>query len=223
MYYACIFDLDGTLTNTLESITISVNLTLREMGLTELTSEQCRRFIGDGARCLMERALEAAGDLEISGNLRIAEAMERYGRIFDAYCTYHVEPYEGIREMLHALRTHGIKAAVLSNKPHSQAVQVVESIFGAGLFDHIQGQCDSIPKKPNPEGVFTLLELMEMKKEECLYIGDSDVDMKTGQNAGVQTIGVSWGFRTKEILLKAGGRDIIERPEELLDYIHGGK
>lgn len=116
---ACIFDLDGTLTNTLESMTYSVNLTLEEMGLSKITKDQCRLFVGNGARVLMEKSLKAAGDTDAS---RIEEGMEIYGRIFDRNCTYHVTPYEGIPEMLKALKDKGIQLAVLSNKPDRQTL-----------------------------------------------------------------------------------------------------
>jgi len=120
---ACIFDLDGTLTNTLESMTYSVNLTLEEMGLSKITKDQCRLFVGNGARVLMEKSLKAAGDTDAS---RIEEGMEIYGRIFDQNCTYHVTPYEGIPEMLKALKDKGIQLAVLSNKPDRQTVKFLE-------------------------------------------------------------------------------------------------
>ena len=134
---ACIFDLDGTLTNTLESMTYSVNLTLEEMGLSKITKDQCRLFVGNGARVLMEKSLKAAGDTDAS---RIEEGMEIYGRIFDRNCTYHVTPYKGIPEMLKALKDKGIQLAVLSNKPDRQTVKVVKAIFGEELFDYAQGQ-----------------------------------------------------------------------------------
>ena len=127
MYKACIFDLDGTLTNTLDSLTYSTNKTLEEMGLEPITKEQCRSFVGDGARCLLERALRASGDTELK---RIEEGMEVYSRIFGENCMYHVRPYDGVVQMLDSLKKKGIKIAVFSNKPHLQAIDVVESTFG---------------------------------------------------------------------------------------------
>ena len=118
----CIFDLDGTLTDTLESLTYSVNLTLQEMGLPLISRDQCRRFVGDGARKLLERTLKACGDAHL---VRLEEAVQVYGRIFHDNCTYHVTPYDGIPEMLRELKEKGIRLAVLSNKPHAQAVDVV--------------------------------------------------------------------------------------------------
>ena len=213
---ACIFDLDGTLTNTLESITYSVNLTLEEMGLSKITKDQCRLFVGNGARVLMEKSLKAAGDTDAS---RIEEGMEIYGRIFDRNCTYHVTPYEGIPEMLKALKDKGIQLAVLSNKPDRQTVKVVKAIFGEELFDYAQGQKEGIRRKPEPDGVWYLMEQMHVSKEECLYIGDSEVDAATGRNAGLKTIGVLWGFRDRKTLETAGVDDLIDRPDELLQFV----
>ena len=213
---ACIFDLDGTLTNTLESMTYSVNLTLEEMGLSKITKDQCRLFVGNGARVLMEKALKAAGDTDAS---RIEEGMEIYGRIFDENCTYHVTPYEGIPEMLKALKDKGIHLAVLSNKPDRQTVKVVKAIFGEELFDYAQGQKEGIRRKPEPDGVWYLMEQMHVSKEECLYIGDSEVDAATGRNAGLKTIGVLWGFRDRKTLETAGADDLIDRPDELLQFV----
>lgn len=213
---ACIFDLDGTLTNTLESMTYSVNLTLEEMGLSKITKDQCRLFVGNGARVLMEKSLKAAGDTDAS---RIEEGMEIYGRIFDRNCTYHVTPYEGIPEMLKALKDKGIQLAVLSNKPDRQTVKVVKAIFGEELFDYAQGQKEGIRRKPEPDGVWYLMEQMHVSKEECLYIGDSEVDAATGRNVGLKTIGVLWGFRDRKTLETAGVDDLIDRPDELLQFV----
>ena len=213
---ACIFDLDGTLTNTLESMTYSVNLTLEEMGLSKITKDQCRLFVGNGARVLIEKSLKAAGDTDAS---RIEEGMEIYGRIFDRNCTYHVTPYEGIPEMLKALKDKGIQLAVLSNKPDRQTVKVVKAIFGEELFDYAQGQKEGIRRKPEPDGVWYLMEQMHVSKEECLYIGDSEVDAATGRNAGLKTIRVLWGFRDRKTLETAGVDDLIDRPDELLQFV----
>ena len=210
---ACIFDLDGTLTNTLESMTYSVNLTLKEMGLSQITKDQCRMFVGNGARVLIEESLKVSGDPKAS---RIEEGMKIYGRIFDQNCTYHVTPYEGIPEMLKALKDRGIHLAVLSNKPDRQTVKVVKEIFGDNIFDYAQGQKDGIRRKPAPDGVWYLMEQMQVSKEECLYIGDSEVDAATGKNAGLKTIGVLWGFRDREELLEHGACALAACPEELL-------
>ena len=212
----CIFDLDGTLTNTLESLTYSVNLTMKEMGLPSITMDQCRRFVGEGARKLIERTLRACGDENLS---RLEEGLKVYGRIFHDNCTYHVTPYQGIPELLQSLKEKGVLLAVLSNKPHEQAVKVVKEIFGERWFDYVSGQQEGIEKKPDPAGVIHIMETLKLTNEECLYVGDSEVDVRTGNNAGVRTIIVSWGFRTREELKEAGARTVIDSPLELLSYM----
>ena len=216
MIRACIFDLDGTLTDTLESLVYSVNGTLNEMGLPEITRRQCQAFVGNGARRLLEDSLEAAGD---AGHTRIEEAVEIYKRIFDMNCTYLVKPYEGIMELLEVLKLRNIKAIVLSNKPHGQTVKVVQEVIGQELIDWAQGQQEDVARKPDPEAVYTILDRYNIKKEECLYIGDSEVDIKTGHNAGLTTIGVTWGFRSREQLLEAGALNLIDKAEGLLNFL----
>ena len=117
---------------------------------------------------------------------------------------YHVRPYDGVVQMLDSLKKKEIKIAVFSNKPHLQAIDVVESTFGKGYFDHIQGQSGEFPKKPDPEGLLWILDKLGVSPEEGIYIGDSDVDMKTGKAAGMFTVGAEWGFRTKELLVETG-------------------
>lgn len=218
MYKACIFDLDGTLTDTLESLTYSVNATLRELGLAQITDEQCKAFVGSGARKLIERSLKVAGDSKLK---YMEEAMEVYGRIFKENCTYHVAPYEGIEEMLDKLKQAGVKLAVLSNKPHLQTRDVVAAFFKSGTFTCVQGQQEGIPRKPDPTAVFQLADELGVTREECLYIGDSDVDMKTGVAAGVTTIGVTWGFRSREVLEENGATYIVNKAKEIISIVEG--
>lgn len=213
MYRLCIFDLDGTLTDTLDSLTFSVNETLKEMGLPPMTADKCRQFVGTGARVLMEKSLLEAGEADLG---RLDEAMRIYGRIFDANCTYHVIPYQGIPELLTALRQEGVNLAVLSNKPHRQAVHVVESIFGRNVFRHIQGQKENIPRKPDPKAALQIAEELGISPEDTVYIGDSEVDIATGTNAHMKTIGVTWGFRGRAVLLEAGAEQIADSPEEIM-------
>lgn len=216
MYKACIFDLDGTLTDTLESITYSVNATLQELGLSQITSEQCKAFIGNGARYLIERALEAAGDESLA---KAEHAMEVYNRIFKENCTYQVAPYEGITELLQDLKEQGMALAVLSNKPHLQTVDVVNTFFEKDVFTWVQGQQEHIPRKPDPAAALLIAERFGAKAEEVVYIGDSDVDMQTGKAAGMTTVGVTWGFRSKEVLIAYGADYIIDKPEELITIV----
>lgn len=216
MIKACIFDLDGTLTDTLESLVYSVNATLEEMGLCGITSEQCQAFVGNGARKLLEDSLDVAGDC---GHARIEEAVQIYKRIFDENCTYQVKPYEGIMWLMKELKEKNIKTAVLSNKPHGQTVKVVKEVIGEAWIDWAQGQQEQVARKPDPEAVYTILDRLGVKKEEALYIGDSEVDIKTGHNAGLVTIGVTWGFRSRDQLIEAGALNLIDKAEELLLFL----
>ena len=220
MYKVCIFDLDGTLTDTVESLTYSVNATLSELGLSQITEEQCKAFVGSGARKLIERSLKAAGDPEL---LHVEKAMEVYGRVFKENCTYHVAPYEGIVEMLDVLKALGVRLAVLSNKPHLQTKDVVATFFGADIFTCVQGQQEDIPRKPDPAAVFMIAKELNVATEECLYVGDSDVDMQTGNAAGVTTIGVTWGFRSREVLKENGAAYIVDKAQEIISIVKGEK
>ena len=219
MFRLCIFDLDGTLTDTLDSLTYSVNLTLEEMGYPALERSKCRAFVGNGSRVLIEKALKASGDTTLS---RIEEGMEVYDRVFDANCTYHVTPYDGIVELLQALKEKGMKLTVLSNKPHRQAVHVVEEVFGKELFDWVQGQQEGIPRKPDPYAAIQIAEKFGVKPEECVYIGDSEVDVATGTAARMKTLGVTWGFRSVEQLKEAGATILLDRPVQILEEINKG-
>ena len=178
---ACIFDLDGTLTNTLESMTYSVNLTLEEMGLSKITKDQCRLFVGNGARVLMEKSLEAAGDTDAS---RIEEGMEIYGRIFDRNCTYHVTPYEGIPEMLKALKDKGIHLAVLSNKPDRQTVKVVQSLEKNCLIMHRDRKKVSEENRNRTEYGILWNRCTYQKKNACI----SEIQKLMRQPEGMQAL-----------------------------------
>ena len=186
------------------------------MGLSEITREQCQSFVGNGARYLMDKSIRAAGDED---GERLDEAMEVYGRIFDENCTYHVTPYDGIVDILSELHKREIRLAVLSNKPHRQTVKVAETIFGKDTFDVVQGQQEGIKRKPAPDGIYAVLDQLSVSKEECLYVGDSEVDIATGKNAGVKTVSVAWGFRTEEELKESGASLLIHEPGELIDCL----
>ena len=129
---------------------------------------------------------------------------------------YKIEPYPGMADTLTALKEKGIKLAILSNKPHAQANRIAEHFFGPQMFDHIQGQTDRIPIKPDPSGVYEILDKLGVRREDCLHIGDTNTDMNTGHNAGVKTVGVTWGYRPVSELKEAGADYLIDHPEELL-------
>ena len=216
MYRACIFDLDGTLTDTLDSLEYSVNETMKETGMRPITKEQCRAFVGNGAKVLIEKALRASGDEELA---HFDEAFSAYQRIFDANCTYKVKPYPGVPMLLGELKNRGIKLGVLSNKPDRQAVHVVEEIFGKGVFDIVQGQRDGVPRKPDPSAALSMAGEFGADVSETLYIGDSEVDVATGRAAQMDTIAVSWGFRSREELKSAGADRIADTADEILQII----
>ena len=216
MYRACIFDLDGTLTDTLDSLEYSVNETMKETGLEPITKEQCRAFVGNGAKVLIEKALRASGDEELT---HFDEAFSAYQRIFGASCTYRVKPYPGVPALLDGMKKTGIKLGVLSNKPDKQAVHVVTDIFGERIFDSVHGQRDGIPRKPDPAPLLALAKELGAEPEEVLYIGDSEVDVATGRAAHIDMIAVSWGFRSREELKAAGADRIADTADEILRII----
>lgn len=212
MYKAGIFDLDGTLADTVDSMAYSANLALRELGLKEQPAERFKNFAGDGAKELVKRCLIASGDETCS---RFEDMQRLYRMYFERYCMYHVKPYDGIRHLLEAMKREGMRIAVLSNKPHAQAIDVVESIFGKEYFDYVQGQTEKIPRKPNPAGALHIVDVFGVKASECLYMGDTNTDMKTGKAAGMFTIGVLWGFRTREELEENHADRIAGHPLEI--------
>ncbi len=216
MYKACVFDLDGTLTDTLDSLSYSVNETMKEAGLSPITREQCREFVGNGAKVLIEKALRASGDDQLS---HFDRAFRAYQQIFDENCMYHVRPYPGITEMLSELKKQGMKLGVLSNKPDRQAVHVVEDVFGEHVFDYVQGQKEGIPRKPDPAALLSIGEHFGVLPSEILYVGDSEVDAETGKAAHIDTILVSWGFRTRRELKAAGAEKLADTTEEILEII----
>lgn len=218
MVRCCIFDLDGTLVNSIYAIQKSVNQTLESFGLEPISVEDTKRYVGDGYKKLMERALKAQGD----ENLRFyEESLVKYSTFFKDCCLYRVEPYEGIRQLLEFLKSHGVKIAVLSNKPHARAMDNINGIFGEGYFDWASGERENkgIPKKPAPEGVWACARELGVKMEECLYLGDTNTDMKTGINAGAVTVGVTWGFRDREELEAFSPAYIADHPGDVVQIV----
>lgn len=218
MYKCCIFDLDGTLVNSIYAIQKSVDLSLEKWGMRPVSVEECQVFVGDGYKKLLERALAACGDEKLA---HYDEAVKRYPEIFKGCCMYRVEAYEGIRELLQFLRGRGIAAAVLSNKPHPRTLDNVNGVFGEGCFDLIYGEREDkgIQKKPAPDGVWAIAEELGVKREEVLYLGDTNTDMRTGKNAGVDTVGVTWGFRDREELAAFSPRFIADHPSQVVQFI----
>ena len=216
MKKAVIFDLDGTLSDSIHSIKYCTDKALEPLGYGPFSVEQYYYFVGDGAANLIKRALTAGGDTELT---HFKEAYDRYLEICAENCMYQVKPYEGIIPLLNALKEKGIAIAVLSNKPHQETIRVIESLFGKNYFDVIMGQQENVPIKPSPQGVFLILEKLGLGAEDILYLGDTATDMKTGKGAGAFTVGALWGFRDKKELLENHADAVIEKPLQLLDYI----
>lgn len=216
MKKAVIFDLDGTLSDSLLSIKYCGDKAVAPFGYGPFTPDQYKYFVGDGAANLIKRCLAAGGD---RNQIHFEEAFALYKDIFRDNCMYEVKPYDGIPELLDALKTAGARIAVLSNKPHQETVSVIESLFGKGYFDIIQGQKEGVAIKPSPEGVFHILEQLGLTVDEILYLGDTSTDMKTGKNAGVFTVGALWGFRDRSELEENHADAVIGNPLELLDYM----
>ena len=216
MKKAVIFDLDGTLTNTLKSLWKSTNMALATAGLPPHEIDSYKYFAGNGAKELIRKSLIADGDTEL---VHFDSVMEAYNRIFEEYCMYEVKPYDGIRELLKALKEKGLHLAVNSNKPQPRTVDVVEEIFGKDTFDLLVGQCEERRRKPAPDGVNYILEQLHLNREDVLYIGDTCTDMQTGKSAGVFTVGALWGFRDRQELVENHADAIIEKPRDLLQYI----
>lgn len=216
MRKAVIFDLDGTLSDSIHSIKYCADRAVAPLGYGPFSTEQYKYFVGDGVVNLIKRVLAAGGDTQ---GIHLEEALARYRELFAVDCMYQVKPYDGISELLQELKERGIRLAVLSNKPHAETVRVIETLFGKDMFDVIQGQVDGIPIKPDPAGAFRILEQLGLKPEDALYLGDTATDMKTGKGAGAFTLGALWGFRTREELEKSHADAIIAHPLELLQYL----
>lgn len=215
MKKAVIFDLDGTILDTLDSIWKCGNMMLAELGFAPAPREQYGYFAGNGADKLVERALRYSGDDSLA---HFDEGKRIYRLYFRQYCDYNVCPYDGMLSLLDELCGKGIRLAVCTNKPHEEAVRLVKKHFG-DRFSSVLGQRDDFPRKPDPKGIHVILNEWGMKADECIYIGDSDVDMFTGKAAGVFTIGALWGFRTREELASAGADALAEHPKEILLHL----
>lgn len=213
MLKACIFDLDGTLADTLESMAYVANTILQEFGLPAQPVEKYKYYCGEGADMLMRRCLTDAGDCEL---VHYEEGRKKYREIFAQDPMYRVVHYPGMPETLYELKRKGVKLAVCSNKPHIAAVKVIRQMFG-DLFDEVIGQSEAVKRKPDPDGPLRIAAKFGVQPTECMYIGDTATDMKTGKAAGMYTVGALWGFRTREELEENHADVIAETPEDLLD------
>ena len=216
MIKVCIFDLDGTLLNTLVTIRYYLNTTFKKFGIPEISLEKCREFVGAGARNLMSRCFEYFG---INDPELFERAFAAYNVDYDARPTYLTKPYPGIRELITALRADGIKLAVLSNKPDFATRAIVEEFF-PDCFSVVHGGREGIPLKPSADGVAAILSELSADPSVCAYIGDSEIDVCTAKAfSPALPIAVSWGFRTEGELSAAGAPIILGSAEEVLGYI----
>lgn len=216
MYKAVLFDLDGTLADSLESIASAANKALEVSGFQPLPVENYKYYAGDGQDTLIRRALKAAGDEEGEW---FDKTISVYKEIFKQDCTYKVKAFDGVSELLQELKKRGIKIGVISNKPHQRSLDVVNTLFGEGYFDIVVGQKDGVPKKPNPASTLNGALELGAAPGECIYVGDTDVDMDNGNAAGMFTVGVLWGFRQREELLEHHAHAVIEDPMELINLL----
>ena len=212
----CIFDLDGTLFNTLTTITHYMNMTLTSNGIDPITEEECCSFIGHGARTLMKRALLSK---EIDDEGYAARLLSEYNAAYNSDTLYLTKPYDGIVEMLSALKSRGIRLGVLSNKP-DETTNIIISSFFDGIFDDVRGGREGVALKPSPEAVNMMIADSGFSPDEVMFIGDTKVDIETGLAAGVgASVGVSWGFRTREELLRAKATVIVDAPADIISEV----
>ena len=209
MIKAVIFDLDGTLVNTLPDLHYITNATLRDLGLPERTEDEVRMFIGNGVKKLIGRALPDGITLT-QGILSLMQA--NYLKYQNRLSTV----YDGIPTLLSELHERGIKTAISTNKPDAAAQEVTKKYFG-DLIDFTQGQVEGVPVKPAPESCERILQKLRVRKAEAIYVGDSDTDIETAKNLGVLPVSCTWGFRDEEFLRAHGAEILVRSPQEILE------
>ena len=212
MYKAVIFDLDGTLLDTLTDLYNAVNHALRTFGFPERTIDEVRRFIGNGVKKLMERSTPEGTSEKVN-----AECLDCFRAHYLAHMADNTAPYEGVNELIEKLREKGIRTAVVSNKLHSAVVDLCKDYFP--LIEEAIGVSVEEERKPNPVNVVKVLDSFGISADECIYVGDSEVDVQTSHNAGVKCIGVTWGFRDEDELIENGADFIAHTSEEVLKKV----
>ncbi len=208
-----IFDIDGTLLNTIDSISFHINKTLKEFNLGEVDSDIVRKAVGNGPVVLVNKILDHLGFQ--GGKKDREDFLNTYNKSYDDDPLYLTKPYEGIRESLDQIKARGEIITCFSNKPDETSNKVIPHIFGQGYFDFILGFKQSYERKPSPEGIFIIKERFNEDFSNIIYFGDSEVDMKCGKNSGILTVGCSWGFRDRETLERAGADIIIDDPLDI--------
>lgn len=212
MKNAAVFDMDGTILNTLEDLMDSTNFALKNNGLKERSLEEIRFFVGNGIQKLIERAVPQGTSKEV-----FEKVFADFKSHYKIHCADKTSYYDGIPSVIQTLRKMGVKTAVVSNKADF-AVQELVEVYFKGLFDVALGEKTGVSKKPSPDMVNAALSVLGVEKESAFYIGDSDVDFETAKNSSLDFIGVSWGFRGRKFLENLGAKNIIDSPEELLNF-----
>lgn len=208
-----IFDLDGTLLNTLADLRDSTNYALKKFGFPERTTEEIRNFVGNGLRRLIRRAVPEETD-ETTVDLVLAEMKAHY-RVH-----YHdrTMPYDGILPFLHQMKKYGFRMAIVSNKADPM-VQLLRALYFDKLIPVAVGELDGVPRKPSPDLVYLAMQRLGCTAENTVYIGDSEVDIETGKNAGLPCLSVGWGFRDEAVLRKVGAETVYQSPSELQEAL----
>ncbi len=212
-YKLAIFDLDGTILDTLEDLHAATNAALRGHAMPERTIDEVRRFVGNGIRKLIERAVPAGTSEE-----EIVRVHESFTAYYTEHCADHTRPYDGIVELLRNVREAGMLTAVVSNQA-DYAVQALVADYFPGLCDAAAGEREGVRRKPAPDAVDAVLAALNISREDAVYIGDSDVDIETARNASMPCLSVAWGFRPVDFLEKHGAQQIVKTPYELLDIL----
>lgn len=207
-----IFDLDGTLADTLEDLADSMNAALESHGYPVHETDKYKYFVGNGVLKLVERALPES----VRSEENILLMNEAFASEYAKRTLCKTKPYEGIPEIVGELKKRGCLLAVASNKPDKFSVQIVEKLFGKGTFDCIRGKREGVPTKPDPQVLLGIIGELGVDKAECVHSGDSAVDVLTALNAGIDVIGCTWGFRTREELVSAGAKKLADKPEDIL-------
>ncbi|MBN1981261.1 MAG: HAD family hydrolase [Chitinivibrionales bacterium] len=207
-----IFDLDGTLVDTLADLTDSMNAALEQLGRPERSPDECRRFIGHGLRKYAERAL-GPEHVDLTESL-----IQRMVAHYRGNCLSKTAPYPGMKETIDTLAARGLRLAVLTNKNQAPS-ETITRYFFPGTFDPIVGAVDGRTPKPDPQTTLDIITGWGLEIEEVLFVGDSEADVQTAQNAGIKCIACQWGFRDKDILRAAGAQILIHHPQQILDWL----
>jgi phosphoglycolate phosphatase len=214
-YKAIIFDLDGTLLNTLDDLGNAFNRVLEKNNLPTHSIDKYRYFIGEGAVVLTERALPE----ELRNEILIKKYLKEFLADYSENYFIDTKPYDGIHDLLEELVKREIKTAVFSNKPQEATDRCVKRFFRNHRFQAVFGMNNSIPRKPNPAGALKISELFRISASDFIFLGDTAIDMTTALNSGMMPIGVAWGFRSERELIDSGAQKLIKKPSELLEFL----